>query len=104
MRALIAIALLGCATLANAQTVLIRGATVHTVSEQGVLDNTDVLIRDGKIAAVGSNLSAPSGATTVDAKGRALTPGLFGGLSAIGVEEVSLEPTTYRSTTRFLNR
>lgn len=94
MRTLIAIALLSCVTLANAQTVLIRGATVHTVGEQGVLNNSDVLIRDGKIAEVGSGLSAPAGATTVDASGRALTPGLFGGLSAIGVEEVSLEPTT----------
>jgi len=94
MRTLVAIALLSCVTLANAQTVLIRGATVHTVGEQGVLNNSDVLIRDGKIAEVGSGLSAPAGATTVDANGRALTPGLFGGLSAIGVEEVSLEPTT----------
>ncbi|HET9445951.1 MAG TPA: amidohydrolase family protein [Steroidobacteraceae bacterium] len=94
MRKLIAIALLSCATLGNAQTVLIRGATVHTVGEQGVLNNTDVLIREGKIAALGANLSAPSDATTVDAKGRALTPGLFGGLSGIGVEEVTLEPTT----------
>jgi len=94
MRTLVAIALLSCVTLANAQTVLIRGATVHTVGEQGVLNNSDVLIRDGKIAEVGSGLSAPAGATTVGANGRALTPGLFGGLSAIGVEEVSLEPTT----------
>jgi hypothetical protein len=94
MRKLIAIALLSCAALANAQTVLIRGATVHTVAAQGVLTNTDVLIRDGKIAAVGTGLSVPSDATSVDAKGRALTPGLFGGLSAIGVEEVTLEPTT----------
>ena len=94
MRSLVATALLSCVTLANAQTVLIRGATVHTVGEQGVLNNTDVLVRDGKIAEVGSGLSAPAGATTVDANGRALTPGLFGGLSAIGVEEVSLEPTT----------
>jgi len=77
MSKLIAIALLSCATLANAQTVLIRGATVHTVGDQGVLNNTDVLVRDGKIAAVGSSLSAPADATTVDAKGRALTPGLF---------------------------
>jgi hypothetical protein len=64
---LAAIALLGCVTLANAQTVLIRGATVHTVGEQGVLNNADVLIRDGKIAAVGTGLSAPADATTVDA-------------------------------------
>jgi len=94
MRTLVAIALLSCVTLANAQTVLIRGATVHSVGEQGVLNNADVLIRDGKIAAVGTSLSAPADATTVDAKGRPLTPGLFAGLSAIGVEEVSLEPTT----------
>jgi hypothetical protein len=94
MRTLVAIALLSCAALANAQNVLIRGATVHTAGDQGVLNNADVLVRDGKIAAVGSGLSAPSGVTTVAANGRALTPGLFGGLSAIGIEEVSLEPTT----------
>jgi hypothetical protein len=93
MRTLFAIALLGFAALANAQTVLIRGATVHTAGDQGVLSNTDVLVRDGKIAAIGTSLSA-EGATTIDANGRALTPGLFGGLSAIGVEEVSLESTT----------
>src|SRR5688572_15839098 len=92
MKKLIAIALLAGVTAANAQDVLIRGATVHTVADQGVLSNADVLIRAGKIAAVGANLSA-DGATTVEAKGRVLTPGLFGGLSAIGVEEVSLEPT-----------
>ena len=98
MRALIAIALLACAASANAQDLFIRGATVHTSGEQGVLSNADVLVRDGKIAAVGPSLSAPSGVTTVDAKGRALTPGLFGGLTAIGIEEVSLEPTTVDST------
>jgi hypothetical protein len=97
MRTFVAIALLACAMIANAQDVLIRGATVHTVGEQGVLSNADVLVRDGKIAAVGTGLSAPSGVATVDAKGRALTPGLFGGLSAIGIEEVSLEPTTVDS-------
>lgn len=98
MRTFIAIALLACATVANAQDVFIRGAAVHTVGEQGVLDNADVLVRDGKIAAVGTGLTAPSGVTTVDANGRALTPGLFGGLSAIGIEEVSLEPTTVDSS------
>jgi hypothetical protein len=98
MRTLVTLALLCCAavvgTHANAQTILIRSATVHTVGDDGVLSNADVLIRDGKIAAIGTNLSAPDGSTTVNANGRALTPGLFGGLSAIGVEEVSLEPST----------
>jgi hypothetical protein len=89
--------LLACAALASAQDVLIRNATVHTVSDRGVLSKADVLVRDGKIAAVGSGLSAGD-ATTVDAQGRALTPGLFGGLSGIGIEEISLEPSTVDST------
>lgn len=94
MKKLIAFALLSCAALANAQDVLIRGATVHTVGNQGVLSNADVLIRAGKIEALGTGLSAAAGSTTIEASGRVLTPGLFGGLSAIGIEEVSLEPTT----------
>ncbi|MGH8188053.1 MAG: amidohydrolase family protein [Steroidobacteraceae bacterium] len=95
---ILGVLLLSCAALANAQDVLIRNATVHTVSDRGVLSNTDVLVRGGKIAAVGSGLSAGSDATTVDAQGRMLTPGLFGGLSGIGIEEISLEPTTVDST------
>jgi hypothetical protein len=93
-----AVLLLSCAALAHAQEVLIRNATVHTVSDRGVLSNTDVLLRGGKISAIGTGLSAGSDATTVDAQGRTLTPGLFGGLSGIGIEEISLEPTTVDST------
>lgn len=93
MRTLIASLLVVCASNAIAQDVLIRGATVHTASSQGTLTNTDVLIRDGKIHSVGSGLAA-DGAVNIDAKGRALTPGMFAGLSTIGVQEVSQEETT----------
>lgn len=82
------------AAAANAQDVLIRGATVHTVSSKGTLANTDVLLRGGKIQSVGDGLSAGDGAIVIDAKGRALTPGMFAGLSNIGVQEVSQEPST----------
>jgi hypothetical protein len=94
MRALAACVILQLSGLALGQDVLIRGATVHTVSDRGVLENADVLIRDGRIETVGAALAAPAGATTLDAGGRALTPGLFGGMSAIGIEEITLEPTT----------
>lgn len=77
-----------------AQDVLIRDATVYTAASQGTLANTDVLIHAGKIAAIGKALPVPAGATVVEANDRPLTPGLFGGLSAIGIEEVSLESTT----------
>ena len=94
MKALFACFLVACASTVSAQDVLIRGASVHTVSEQGTLANTDVLIRNGRIEAIGSGLSIAAPGRTIDAQGRALTPGLFGGLSAIGIEEVTLEPTT----------
>ncbi|MGZ5434596.1 MAG: amidohydrolase family protein [Pyrinomonadaceae bacterium] len=59
-----------------AQTTLIKNATVLTVS-RGTLQNTDVLIRNGKITAVGSNLSAPTGARVIDASGKFVLPGII---------------------------
>lgn len=93
MNALIASALTLCASSALAQDVLIRGATVYTATDKGMLTDTDVLIRDGKIHSIGSGLAA-EGAVSVDAKGRALTPGMFAGLTTIGVQEVSQEEST----------
>lgn len=78
---------------ALAQNVLIRNATVHTAGTQGTLKNTDVLVRDGTIAAIGTGLPAGS-ATVVDAGGKPLTPAMFGGVSAIGLDEVSSEDPT----------
>ncbi len=80
------------------QDVLIRGAKVHAVSAQGTLDSADILVRDGKIVSVGTNLSAGDGATVIDAKGRPVTPGLFGGLSTIGIVEVPAEAKTEDAT------
>jgi imidazolonepropionase-like amidohydrolase len=69
----------GAAAASNAtpaQDTLIRNATVLTVSH-GALQNTDVLIRNGKIAAVGQNLKAPDGARVVDATGKFVLPGII---------------------------
>ena len=69
----------GAATASNAapaQETLIRNATVLTVSH-GTLQNTDVLLRNGKIAAVGQNLKAPDGARVVDATGKFVLPGII---------------------------
>lgn len=93
MKTLIASLLVICAGSALAQDVLIRGATVHTATSKGTLANTDVLIRDGRIHSIGTGLSI-SGGTAIDAGGRALTPGMFAGLSTIGVEEVTQEKST----------
>lgn len=89
-----ALALALVAHVATAADLLIRNAEVHTLTNAGKLTNASVLVRDGKIAAVGTNVQAPAGATVVDANGKPLTPGLFAGLTAIGIEEVSGEPST----------
>jgi hypothetical protein len=78
----------------HAADVLIRNAEVHTLTTTGKLAKGDVLVRDGRIAAVGASVTAPAGATIVEADGKPLTPGLFAGLTAIGIEEVSGESST----------
>ncbi|HEY8539268.1 MAG TPA: amidohydrolase family protein [Steroidobacteraceae bacterium] len=89
-----ALALVGLTSNVSAADFLIRNAEVHTLTSAGKLTNADVLVSDGKIAAVGRGLSAPAGATIVEANGKSVTPGLFAGLTAIGVEEVSGESST----------
>lgn len=56
--------------------VLIRNGTVWTSGPAGILANSDVLVRKGRIAAVGRNLKAPAGAVVIDATGKHVTPGL----------------------------
>lgn len=80
-----------------AQDLLIRNATVHTATSRGTLQNADVLVRNGKIAAVGNGLAAGN-AQVVDAQGRPLTPALFGGISEIGIDEVDGEDATTDSS------
>jgi Amidohydrolase family len=74
-------------------TVLIRDATVHTMTAAGVMEHTDVLISDGKIAEIGPGLNAPPNAEIVAAGGRPVTPGLFGGIGHLGIEEIGEEST-----------
>ncbi|WP_231734365.1 amidohydrolase family protein [Noviluteimonas gilva] len=79
-----------------AQDLLVRNAKVHTATSRGTLEHADVLVRNGRIAAIGTNLQAGD-ATVVEANGRALTPALFGGITDIGLEEVSGESVTVDS-------
>jgi imidazolonepropionase-like amidohydrolase len=83
---------------ALAESVLIRNATVHTMSAAGTLANTDILLKDGAIEAIGRALDAPAQARVIDAQGQAVTPGFFGGLTHLGLEEIGLEPTAEDAT------
>ncbi|OJH80930.1 MAG: amidohydrolase [Stenotrophomonas maltophilia] len=91
------VALLLMTTAASAQDLLVRGATVATASARGNVEDADVLVQGGIIRTVGRGLSAPAGVPVVEAKGRMLTPALFGGITEIGIEEVSGESSTVDS-------
>ncbi|MFO7999376.1 MAG: amidohydrolase family protein, partial [Bacteroidales bacterium] len=57
--------------------LLVQNATIWTQGEEGIIENADMLITDGRIAAVGFNIDAPRRATVIDAGGRHVTPGLI---------------------------
>lgn len=94
MKRLLACLVLALALPAAAQDLLIKNATVHTAGARGTLKGHDVLVQGGVVRAIGAGLAAPAGARVVDARGRPLTPGLFGGLTGLGIEEVSGEAAT----------
>jgi len=62
---------------AQPATLLVKNATVWTSGPQGILANTDVLVKGGKISAVGKNLVAPKNAVVVDATGKHMAPGII---------------------------
>jgi imidazolonepropionase-like amidohydrolase len=66
------------------ETVLIKNATVWTNEKEGILENADVLIQNGKIAKVGKNLSAQN-AAVVDGTGKHLTAGIIDEHSHIAI-------------------
>lgn len=76
-----------------AQTIAITGGTVYPVSGPK-LENATVLIRDGRIAAVGTNVAVPAGATRIDAAGKWVTPGLIDGGGQMGLTEIGAVPGT----------
>jgi imidazolonepropionase-like amidohydrolase len=78
----------GNTELPRATDMLFRNATVWTNEAEGILENTDVLIRNGKIAQIGKNLSAGN-ARIVDATGKHLTAGIIDEHSHLALSSVN---------------
>src|SRR5699024_3359337 len=79
----------GFASLPKQEDVLFRGATVWTNEAEGILENRDVLVKNGKIAAVGEDLK-PGKAKVIDAQGMHLTSGIIdehSHIAATGINE-----------------
>jgi imidazolonepropionase-like amidohydrolase len=69
----------------DSSTIFIQNATILTVTH-GNIEHGSILIRDGKIAAVGADLKAPSDATVIDATGQFVMPGIIDCHSHIAVD------------------
>lgn len=70
-------------------SILIRNGKVYTMSKQGFLDGGQVLIRAGKIAAVGYNLKSPVDTEIIDVKGSYVMPGMIDAHCHIGIFETA---------------
>ncbi len=75
------------ATAQSPESYVIRNARIVTVTG-AVIEKGSVVIRDGKIAAVGANVAAPSGAKVIDATGLSVYPGMIDAGTTLGLEEI----------------
>jgi imidazolonepropionase-like amidohydrolase len=75
-------------TQPKTETLLIKNVTVWTSEKDGILENTDVLLKDGKISKIGKNLSSKE-ATEIDGTGKHLTAGIIDEHSHIAASSVN---------------
>jgi len=78
-------------------TYAITHAKIFTLSGAPIEDGT-VIIRDGKISAVGANVEVPAGSQTIDSKGLQVYPGLFDSITQMGLSEISAVSATVDSS------
>jgi len=78
----------GWDSLPQPETILIKNGTVWTNEKEGRLQNTDVLIKNGKIIQIGKNLLEP-GAKVIDATGKFVTPGIIDEHSHIAAASIN---------------
>lgn len=71
---------------ANADSFAVINATVHTVTDKGVLTNASVIVEDGKITAINPDTIVAD--KVIDAEGKILTPGFIGSMNQLGLVEV----------------
>jgi imidazolonepropionase-like amidohydrolase len=83
----------------GAQTIAITGGKVYPVSGP-VIDGGTVLIVNGRITAVGSNVAVPADAQRIDATGKIVTPGFVNSSTQLGVQEISAVRDTRDASAR----
>ena len=96
---IIALFALLATSAAIADTIAITNARIHTMSRVGDIASGTIVIRNGRIDAVGAAVRVPRGATVVDAKGGTVTPGFFVVGTTLGALEVDLVDQTQDNAT-----
>lgn len=74
-------------------TVIVH-ADAHTLSVAGRIENATIVLRGGKIIAIGADVEIPAGAEVIDAAGNPVTPGLISSATQLGLVEVSSSQDT----------
>src|SRR4051794_26398961 len=78
--------LIAAAQITSAQNILLSNAVVHTISGETIVGG-EVFVADGKISAVGTNLTAP-GVTALDLAGQHVYPGMIALDTILGLTEI----------------
>ncbi|MDH5380549.1 MAG: amidohydrolase family protein [Cyclobacteriaceae bacterium] len=78
----------GSKEMPKQETILIKNATVWTNEKEGILENTDVLLKGGKIAKIGKNLTDQAD-RTIDGTGKHVTSGIIDEHSHLGASSIN---------------
>jgi imidazolonepropionase-like amidohydrolase len=87
------------ASVGAAQTVAITGGTIYPVSGPPITRGT-VLMRDGRIVAVGTDVTVPGDAQRIDATGKIVTPGIVNGATELSVVDIGAVAATRNVSAR----
>ncbi len=74
-------------------TFALTNATLETITN-GTIQNGTIVISEGKITALGTNVSIPQGAETIDCSGHTIYPGMIDSGTRLGLVEVNSDPRT----------
>jgi imidazolonepropionase-like amidohydrolase len=74
-------------------TFALTNATIETITK-GTVTNGTVIISNGKIVSVGSNVVVPQGAEIIDCKGQYIYPGMIDGATNLGLSEIGSDART----------
>lgn len=76
---------LGVTELPQQQNLIVKNATIWTSADDGVLENADMVVRNGRISQIGQNLATPRGYLEIDGSGMHVTPGIVDEHSHIAI-------------------